>query len=182
MFSQFYYLKSNIKKLREKLGRIVSPQNAENWWKPDLFEKNTLHKLPPGLKVVTPPPVLEKNYNCFVYVLGLEKNSRFIGSKAWEHTRYLGDLFEKMIRQGYLQERPCASKNVLVLYRDSGGRISHVGVMKEDERVVSKWSLGPLLEHNIWSVPDHYGDDVSFWVIKEGAVDFVKRNLFRGLD
>lgn len=73
--------------LRVKLDTIVSEENAENWWEPELFEKNTLPILPHELKIVAGVPNEEQNYNCFVYVLGLDNHTEIIGNKGWEFTQ-----------------------------------------------------------------------------------------------
>jgi hypothetical protein len=48
--------------IREYLATIVNDANAENWYKTDLFIKNTLAKLPPEITVLENPPREEDNY------------------------------------------------------------------------------------------------------------------------
>jgi hypothetical protein len=75
--------------IRKKLSELVSDANADNWWRPELFEQHTLSQIPSTLEIVTPPPTEEQNYNCFVYVLGLQHDERFLGNKGWIFTRKL---------------------------------------------------------------------------------------------
>ena len=51
----------------------------------------------------------------------------------------------------------------LIVYFD-GGTFQHVGRMKTDTRVVSKWGKGWLYEHGVWEVPSHYGQEIQYFV------------------
>lgn len=159
--------------LRLKLDAIVSEENAENWWKPELFEKNTLPILPSELEIIESVPSEKLNYNCFVYALGLQHNPQILGNKGWEFTRNLGPVFDEMITKGLLQKVDKASQDTVIVYRTETGSISHVGLMEDENTVISKWSWGPLLKHHIFAVPADYGDTVEFYTIVPEAVDYV---------
>jgi len=126
--------------IRKKLGELVSDENADNWWRPELFEKYTRSQIPSELEVITPPPAEERNYNCFVFVLGLEAEERFLGNAGWEFTRKLDDLFDEMIAQNILERIENGDSNNLIVYRTDNGKISHVGLMEDESTVISKWS------------------------------------------
>jgi len=158
---------------RKKLGELVSDKNADNWWRPELFEKYTHPQIPVALEIVASPPAEEQNYNCFVYVLGLHNDERFLGNKGWDFTRKLDALFDEMIEQKILEKIEKPERGNLVVYRADSGKISHVGLMEDGSTVISKWSWGPLLRHKIFDVPDHYGDAVEFYKISEKARDLV---------
>ncbi len=52
-----------------------------------------------------------------------------------------------------------------ILYRDLENHhkiITHVGVMYDNDMVISKWASGPLLKHKIFDVPKSYGDDILY--------------------
>lgn len=159
--------------LRIKLDAIVSEENAENWWKPKLFERNTLPILPPELEVVEGVPTEDKNYNCFVYVLGLHKHAEIIGNKGWEFTKNLGPIFDEMIEKGLLKKVGAPTQGAVIVYRTQNGSISHVGLMENEDTIISKWSWGPLLKHPIFAVPADYGDIVEFHTLTPKAVDYV---------
>jgi len=163
--------------IRKKLGELVSDENADNWWQPKLFEKHTRSQIPSELEVITPPPAEEQNYNCFVYVLGLQGDERFLGNIGWDFTRNLDVLFDEMIGQNLLEPTEKPESKSLVVYRANNEKISHVGIMEDENIVISKWSWGPLLRHNIFDVPDHYGDTVEFYKIPEKARGFVTSRL-----
>jgi hypothetical protein len=160
-------------KLRARLDMIVSEENAENWWRPELFEKNTLPILPSQLEIIEGVPNEEQNYNCFVYALGLQHHPEIIGNKGWEFTRKLGPIFDELIAKSLLNRVAMPAKGVMVVYRTKNGSISHVGLMKNKDTVISKWSWGPLLKHQIFDVPADYGDIVQFYNLTPQAIDYV---------
>lgn len=162
-----------LKNLRDKLDKIVSEENAENWWKPKLFKQNTLSILPPELEIVEGVPDEKQNYNCFVYVLGLQNNPEIIGNNGWEFTRNLAVVFDDMIERGVLTKVETPKPGTIIIYRAQSGSISHVGLIEGDNMVISKWSWGPLLRHQIFAVPADYGDTVEFYNLTPEAIDYV---------
>ncbi len=161
------------RELRVKLDTIVSEENAENWWRPELFEKNTLPFLPSELEIIEGVPSEEQNYNCFVYALGLQHHPEIIGNKGWEFTRNLGPIFDEMITKGLLHKIDKPTQDAVIVYRTQNGAISHAGLMESEDRVISKWSWGPLLKHQIFAVPADYGDTIEFYSTKPEAIDYV---------
>ena len=160
-------------KIRSTLDKIVSSENEDNWWRTELFEKNTRSHLPEGLEVVIPPPAEDINYNCFVYVLSLQNNSQFLGRIGWDFTHTLGGIFDGMIRKEILQRKDEPEKGDLIIYRTSKGDISHAGIMLTIDKVISKWSWGPIIRHSIFDVPNHYGDTIEFYKISDLAKKIV---------
>ena len=161
------------KHLRELLGKLVSSENEDNWWRQELFEKYTRSKIPAGLEILSPPPSEEQNYNCFVYVLGLQNNENFLGNKGWDFTRNLDLIFDEMIREKIFKPLSKPEVGSMILYRAHDNSISHVGIMEDENTVISKWSWGPLLRHKILDVPDHYGEKIEFYIISEKAGDLI---------
>ncbi len=159
-------------KIRSILGKLVSIENEENWWKPDLFAKNTRHKIPKEINILQEPPDETKNYNCFVYALRLEHSEKLLGLDGWEFTRNLGSVFDEMVENNILQKVATPSDGDMVLYRAKDGSVAHVGIW-QGGTVVSKWSWGPLMKHKLYDVPDHYGDDVEFYEGINEAKEFV---------
>lgn len=149
-------------KIRKLLGSIVSDKNANNWWKPELFEQHTRNRLPKELKVLEAPPLKDDNYNCFIYVLNLQKDQQFLGEKNFKFQN-LEKLFQSLIERGELKRLEEPEVGSLVVYRTHDNHISHVGLTEENGKVISKWSWGPLLEHDVFDVPDHYGDIIEFY-------------------
>ncbi len=160
------------KDIRTKLGKLVSSENEERWWRTELFEKNTRTQIPSELEIITSPPEEEQNYNCFVYVLGLRNDQRFLGNAGWEFTRNLGFVFDEMIGKNILKYTDAPKNGVMILYRTDDGAISHVGLMENEKIVISKWSWGPLTKHAVFDVPDHYGNKVEFYTVPKEVTDF----------
>ncbi len=148
---------------RNKLSELVSPKN-DGWWTPELFEKNVRNILPKEVEVIEPPPIEKKQYNCFIFALGLEKDMRFIGKHdSSDSPFYQLSFFPKLIQDGYLESVITPAVGDLILYENDKGVITHAGKMDSSDMVVSKWSWGPLIKHQIWCVPKHYGDKISFY-------------------
>ncbi len=159
--------------LRAKLGKLVSLENEENWWRTELFGTNIRSLIPPELEILATPPSEEQNYNCFVHALGLQGHSELLGNNGWEFTRNLGPVVDEMILKGIVEHESTPRAGSLIVYRTSNGTISHIGLMEDEETVISKWSWGPLIRHKIFDVPDHYGDCVEFYSMSNNVLDFV---------
>jgi hypothetical protein len=147
--------------IRQQLSKLISPQNGDNWWKPELFEKNTRHLLPKEIEILEPPPPIERQYSCFAYVLGLNESSAYLGKSRG--FLYQLSFFPKLIANKILVQKERAEKGDLILYQTDKGVVTHSGILESPEVVISKWSWGPLIRHRIFCVPEHYGDKVSFY-------------------
>jgi len=148
---------------RTLLGTLVSHENEDNWWKTDLFERFTKKRLPKEVKVLQPPPAVYQNYNCYVHALGLQEDPSFLGEENFEFTCTLNQVFDESIADDALVQLDQPKEGCLIVYRAEKGDISHVGVMRNTDTVISKWSWGPVLQHAIFDVPDHYGDTVEYY-------------------
>ncbi len=148
---------------RKKLDEIILRDHGNNWWNPDLFHENTLALLPAELEIVQIPPENTYNYNCFLYVLNLYNDQEIIK----DCKGFLQDtFFQKMIDLGELEKTDNPMDGDYIAYQDLKRYptlITHVGVVN-GAKVVSKWAWGPLIRHDIWDVPDSYGE--TMWYIK----------------
>lgn len=167
VFIYTLYMKGSPK-VRKLLGSIVSDKNAENWWKPELFEHNTRSRLPKELEILEAPPQADVNYNCFIYALGFQKDPQYLGESNFGFQN-LEKLFQTLIRRGELKCLEGPEIGALIVYRTNDHHISHVGLIWKNGKVLSKWSWGPLLEHGVFDIPDHYGDIVEFYTGLESA-------------
>ena len=148
--------------MRKLLDRIIHADGGNNWWKPDLFIKNTFSILPRELKILKNPPKQEDNYNCFIYALGLDGDNAI--KKDCGGFIYSA-FFQKIIDCGLLNYTDNPQKGDYVIYRNLEkypNVITHIGVVVGKKDVISKWSWGPLLKHRIFDVPESYGNDISF--------------------
>ena len=145
---------------RKLLGSIVSSENGENWYKPDLFRKNTLPILPKEIEVLEPPPVENRNYNCFIYVLGLQNKLEILQeTKGFIYNSFI----EKLLEERKLAKIEHPQTGDIIFYRNRDGVITHAGKVAEDNFIISKWSWGPIFRHHIFDVPDFYGDEISYY-------------------
>ncbi len=152
------------KSLRIRLGKIVIASGTSGyrrWYTPGLFERHVLPLLPKTLQVLVPPPEKSRNYNCFIYALGLHKRTSVLRrTKGFIYSAFV----QKLLDQGELVQMRRPSKGDLVLYRNprAGEEFTHAGVVQSDGSVVSKWSWGPLIRHKMLDVPSFYGSRVTF--------------------
>lgn len=148
--------------MRKLLDKIIHANGGNNWWKPDLFLKNTLSILPKKLEILKNPPSQKDNYNCFIYALGLDNNNAI--KKDCSGFIY-SSFFQKIIDCGALKHTDNPKKDDYVVYRNLKkypNIITHIGIVVDKKNIISKWSWGPLLKHRIFDIPKSYGDDVSF--------------------
>ena len=105
-------------------------------------------------------------YTCLVHALG------FTGTTAYTDVAnpypwvFAGAKFaEWLLRSGALQEVPRASavNGDLVWYFCADNSFKHVGILRENGRVESKWGTLGLFEHQIFEVPESYGREVRFF-------------------
>jgi len=123
--------------LRKKLSDIVCQKNADNWSRADLFIKNILPILPKELKIIELPPSEDKQYNCFVYALGLSQNECFL---RWENVWvFSNDFLNSLIASKYLIETKEIKTGNIILYRDDKSFITHAGIMKSKNIEISKF-------------------------------------------
>ena len=146
--------------LRSFLSKIVSPENEKNWYNPELFEKNTRKLLPKELEIIAPPPEEEINYNCFIFVFGLNNDERFLGEASWV---FRSDFVKLLLKHNLLKEAPKVQNGSIVLYKNKEGIITHSGIIEDVGTVISKWSWGPIIRHKTLDVPTDYGDTVTFY-------------------
>lgn len=124
-------------------------------------------------------------YQCIIYVFGFVEDREYL--KIARHG--LGNVFagkdfvKFLLDRNYLDEinKSEADENDIVLYFNNDG-IEHAGKVETNKRVISKWGNGHLIEHEVFEVPEKYGDFVRYYkyLDKETAlgyfVGFAKHN------
>lgn len=158
--------------IRKKLSKITDTLDLST-------QKNLLENLIKEKKITI--QIIESKYpiqlySCAVYVLGFENDDYYEHIAAGEKEAYAGPEFIGfMINKGYLQEHKksnSTSKNIIVYKHDD--KIKHVGLTVSKTRARSKWGLGYLYEHDIFEVPEEYGNDIELYspLDKEKALDY----------
>lgn len=126
-----------------------------------MFVQNTKHLLPSELEILADPPPAAQNYNCFLYVFGLYKDSEILE----ETNGFIYDTFvQHVLRTGELTPTENPHNGDYVVYQDLKhypDALTHIGVL-HDNKVISKWAWGPLVRHSLWDVPTEYGNNVFY--------------------
>lgn len=152
---------SNLE-LRKQLDNVLTLENEENWYIPDLFAQHTAPLLPPQLDIVAPPPEENQNYNCFIYVLGLSNNADIIRDTGGF---IYSSFIEMLIEKGYLIQKQQPQQGDIVLYSESDGvgSYTHSGILESEDMIISKWAWGPTIRHRLLDIPLHWGGCVTYY-------------------
>ena len=143
---------------RQKLTELIEEEGGKKWWVPAEFEAHIRSQLPTDLQVIAPPPAYSGNYNCFVFAFGLESDSSFLGGQNPIQKEFVRYLLSRNILERV--EKP--ERGSLVFYEDNSGAITHAGIMRSEDDVISKWMWGATIEHALWDVPSSFGDTFFF--------------------
>jgi len=145
---------------RKQLTEIIEAEQGNNWWKPDLFELKVKSSLPDELKIISGPPAPEENYNCFVYAFGMQNDQEFLGGKNPVQQEFIRWLISNKI----LVPTENGHTGDLVFYENEKDEITHSGIMRDGDSVISKWMWGPTIIHKLFDVPISFGDKISFFI------------------
>lgn len=104
---------------------------------------------------------------CVTYALG------FNGNAVYREIALTGpfagrQFMEWLIRQ-HLTEFTSAKPGCLACYF-SNGVWKHVGIVGANNRVVSQWGTFPVYEHELFEVPQSYGEQVRWFAKPENSV------------
>lgn len=99
--------------------------------------------------------------NCVMHALDfrMEHPTTPLG-RFFANTLYLGWLIERDVLT-LIEGEPMAG-SLAVYY--VGGKVEHVGVVQSSGRIVSKWGIGMLCEHEPFEVPSSYGSKIRYFV------------------
>lgn len=105
-------------------------------------------------------------YTCGVHAFYLVDDPTYVEIAGYGlGSTFAGPGFINFLFQSQLLSpcRPPIFLGDLIIYFHDG-KFRHVGRMKSETRVLSKWGTGWLYEHGIWEVPSSYGDDIQYFV------------------
>lgn len=108
--------------------------------------------VPHNLRKIGPADTSRKQVNCHGYTFGTD---------SWlEQFKII-----KVIKDGTLKETNNPERGDIILYIEDIGtfHIKHSGIYISDDKVWSKWSNGPVFEHDILNVPFSYGSKIKFY-------------------
>jgi len=157
---------SGSHQLRAELTRLTNPPaDAGLEWLDHQIQKiaKLNEKYPHNIRLEARWSQATLEMNCFMYALNLNPDAiRDICSDDV----FPGEAFVHfLISNGCIEAKPvlpsAASDNDVVIYFDAGGKPTHAGIIR-GARIISKWGsrVTHIWEHEIFEVPDYYGDDV----------------------
>lgn len=113
----------------------------------------------------SPHPI--RRYTCMMHILDFAEKSDY--ATIAKHGR--GEIFAAgafahwLMDKGLLVElkQDDARERDIVLYFNAEGRFKHAGLISANGRVVSKWGIGHLYQHELLEVPESYGTTLRFF-------------------
>lgn len=167
------------KNTRNWIEQNYRDDNEADWNDPDRFQQKI--NLPSALKLIQ-LPLKNNQCNCFVFAFGLDEDKEFLPDRG---LLGFGSYVQKLIENEVLLPSFNPVPNDYIIYKN-GLDITHAGIVKNKEMVISKWKFGPIIEHSTFAVDPRYGLDISYYKktdpnkIKEGLRkmrDHFYRNL-----
>ncbi len=167
--------------LRIKLQTMVEVQDVARH--PTLLAE-IARECPNSICITESPHPIER-YTCLMHVLGFTEKPEYIAIARYGLGRvYAGtDFAQWLIKRELLAEvSQTKAEDGDLVFDFSVSRFKHVGLWRPNGRVLSKWGMGHLYDHELFEVPTSYGTDVRFYkrLLYEDAYDhftqFAKEN------
>ncbi|MCC8999700.1 MAG: hypothetical protein LM522_09405 [Candidatus Contendobacter sp.] len=146
--------------LRTRLNEITGNGKPETH--PCLIDKLSC-EIPHSIKVLTKPES-DLNFNCVMYAFGIEDIPQRIQLPKNDSDYFYADthFVQNLINKKYMIEEQQADDSCVIVYSNNY-KIRHIGRLISESRVISKWGLGHLYEHNFFESPSDYGDKIRFF-------------------
>jgi hypothetical protein len=116
-----------------------------------------------SIKVLTKPES-NLNFNCVMYALSIKDIPQRIQLPKDDSDYFYADTYfvQLLINHKYMAEEQQLVNDCVIVYYDKY-KIKHIGRLISESRVISKWGLGHLYEHDFFETPSDYGDTVRFF-------------------
>jgi len=106
------------------------------------------------------------SFTCGMHAFGFEISPKYAAIAGYGLGLVFAgpDFFRWLIDSGRLIEitdREPAQRSIVMYFADK--RPVHIGCMLTAKRVISKWGIGLLYEHEIAEVPEQYGSEARFF-------------------
>ncbi len=135
---------------------------------PDVSSHRTMlealrQELPHSIEMLSGPND-DLQYNCVVHAFGVQEDQEYIALVLAGPQDVHGDttFVQFMIENGDLDEREHPASGLLAVYFHEG-LVRHIGRLISEFRVISKWGIGHLYEHDFFEVPSSYGEVVRYF-------------------
>ncbi len=148
--------------LRRKLRDMIAVSDA--YRHPSLLRRlsriyrNSIRLLPSSHPIY--------RYTCLMHVFRFAEHPDYIAIAHHGQGRVFAgaDFAHWLVARGLLMPlRPEEARGGDLVFYFSDGRFKHAGMLIEGGRVVSKWGTGQLYEHDLYEIPDHYGDELRYF-------------------
>ncbi len=156
------------KNTRNWIEQNYRDDNEADWNDPDRFQQKI--NLPSALKLIQ-LPLKNNQCNCFVFAFGLDEDKEFLFSCG---LLGFGTNVQKLIEDKVLLPSFEPISGDYIIYKNDLD-ITHAGIVKNKEIVVSKWKFGPIIEHSTFAVDPRYGLDISYY--KKTDPNKIKKGL-----
>jgi hypothetical protein len=99
-----------------------------------------------------------------MHVLGLYDQVAYVSAavsgdgNVFANSTFVAYLIEHEV----LCEKSDPDPGDIILYFREGSP-AHAGIIVGEGRVVSKWGIGNLYEHNVYEVPEKYGQEIRYY-------------------
>jgi len=115
-----------------------------------------------------------ERYTCGVHAFYLMEDPIYVEIASFGLGRtFAGPEFINFLLQNKLlspRQPPIVPGDIIVYF--DGGTFRHIGRMKTETRVLSKWGTGWLYEHGVWEVPSNYGQEIQYFVGSDEDASF----------
>lgn len=162
--------------LRQELQEMTQNTNVADHVR--LLKELTL-KHPNSIQIVPSSDHISR-YTCLMHALAFTEKQDYIDIVTSGDGRIFAgaDFAHWLLKEGYLHPLCFNQLQVddLVIYF-CVDRFKHIGLWKENNRVLSKWGTGNLYDHKLMEVPSSYGETVCFYraISYQNAIAYFKR-------
>lgn len=108
-----------------------------------------------------------RRYTCLMHVFDLAEKEDYAAIATHGEGKIFaaGAFAHWLLDNGLLVEvsQSDAREGDIVFYFNDESRFKHAGLIVVNGRVVSKWGIGHLYEHELFEVPESYGTTVRFF-------------------
>lgn len=148
----------NNVEFRKRLHEITEEREAEQH---EELVSNLTNEYPHSIILKLRKPDKKKsNYNCFMFAFNLTHSPEYekIAKTPPGDVFANSEFCDFLLKKGILKENKWDDKNEgdIIIYFDKGVP-KHAGKIHSN-RIISKWGIGHLWEHDIYEVPISYGN------------------------
>lgn len=117
-----------------------------------------------SIKVLTEPES-NLNFNCVMYAFRIEDIPQRIQLPTDDSDYFYADthFIQILIDRKYIIEEQEPANDYVIVYFDKCEKIKHIGRLISESRVISKWGIGHLYEHDFFETPSDYGNTIRFF-------------------